>query len=377
MALSAVPGWGYQFIVRSSMTGLGMAEIVLSFAQHEKSRVAPMRDALRRVWLMWWDNDIGAGKPWAEAWARFVDMELANAKCVVAVWSTVSIESSPVHHCARVGQRRGCLLQVLLDGAEPPREFDAPSVDLATWNGRLTDPTLGEITAGVRRIVGSDGMAALREASAEARLKSHTRQVMALAGSDIAEARDFYDRGFKHSLSENFSGTIAECSKAIEIDPAFAQAYKTRAVAYYQSQLYDRAIDDSNRLIELAPGYFGGHSLRGLARVRSKDYDNAIPDFNRAIALEAEHGGTYYGLGLAYHGKEAYDAAIASYTEAIGTTLKSDGVPARYYFARASAYEERGLAEDMSRAEVDYLRALQAYPPKVEAEERLARICGA
>jgi hypothetical protein len=82
-----------------------MAEIVLSFAQHEKSRIAPMRDALRRVWLMWWDNDIGAGKPWAEAWARFVDMELARAKCVVAVWSAASVQSNPVHHCARVGQR--------------------------------------------------------------------------------------------------------------------------------------------------------------------------------------------------------------------------------------------------------------------------------
>jgi hypothetical protein len=197
-----------------------MAEIVLSFAQHEKSRIAPMRDALRRNWLMWWDNDIGAGKPWAEAWARFVDMELASAKCVVAVWSTVSIESTRVHHCARVGQQRGCLLQVLLDGAEPPREFEAPSIDLATWNGRLTDPRLGEITAGVRGIVGSDGTATLRESLAEARLRSHARQMMALAGSDKAGARDCYDRGFKHRLSENFSGAIAECSKAIEIDPA-------------------------------------------------------------------------------------------------------------------------------------------------------------
>ena len=301
-----------------------------------------MRDALRRHWLMWWDNDIGAGKPWAEAWARFVDMELASAKCVVVVWSTVSIESSSVHHCARVGQRRGCLLQVLLDGVEPPREFESPSVDLANWNGRLTDPRLGEITAGVRRIVGSDGTATQRDSLAEARLKSHARQLMALAGSDTVEARDCYDRGFMHRLGGNFGGVIAECSKAIEIDPAFSQAYKTRAVAYYQSQLYDRAIDDLSRLIALEPGYFGGYSLRGLARVRSKDYDNAISDFDRAIALEAEHGGTYYGLGLAYHGKEAYDAAIASYTKAIETTLKSDAVPARYYFYRAIAYEERG-----------------------------------
>jgi tetratricopeptide (TPR) repeat protein len=304
-------------------------------------------------------------------------MELAAARCMVVVWSELAIESRQVRYCAQEGWRRGCLLQVLIDAVSPPPEFQSvPWVDLSVWHGKITDPRLAEIAAGVRRIVGSEGIAQQRELAARARESSHAKQFMALAGSASAEARDHYDRGFTRRLKEDFAGAIADCSKAIEIDPGYAQAYKTRAIAYYQRQEYERAIDDLTKLIEIEPGYFGGLSLRGLARVRCKDYERAIPDFNRAIALETEHAGTYYGRGLANHGIKAYDAAIASYSEAIEKALEVGGVPARYYFYRAQAYEERGLVEDRACAEFDYLRALQAHPPSDGAEEALVRLCG-
>jgi tetratricopeptide (TPR) repeat protein len=198
-------------------------------------------------------------------------------------------------------------------------------------------------------------------------------EVQALAGTASVEARDHYLRG---QADWDLARVIAACSKAIEIDPGFARAYKTRAVAYYRSKLYDRAIDDLSKLIEMEPGYFGGYSLRGLTRVRLKDYDGAIADFDKAIALETEHCGTYYGRGLAYHGKAAYDAAIANYTKAIETALEGGPAPAHYYFQRARAHEARGLTEDKPCAEIDYVRALWADPSCVAAEEGLARLRG-
>lgn len=357
-----------------------MTDIFVSCEHEERDRLMyKLCVAMQpRGWSIWCDTGKGEGKPWADAWARLVDMELAAAKCVLVVWTARSVESSQVHHCARQGQNRGCLFQVVLDGVSPPPDFrDLPSVDLSLWDQTFVDSRLNGLRDGVRRIVGGNGTEHQKRAREHARQGAHAKLLLALAGSDSAEARDHQHRGFLHSLRKDLARAIADCSMAIEIDPRFAKAYETRAISYYESQLYERAIDDLSKLIEFEPGYFGGHSLRGLARVQVKDYGRAIADFDRAIALETEHCGTYYGRGLACHGAKAYDAAISSYTKAIEKASEYGVVPDRYYRGRAQAYEERGLGEDRARAEIDYVRALcWAHPTDVAAEEGLARLRG-
>jgi len=352
-----------------------MADIFLSCEHEERDSLMHLLcRALQPRWSTWCDTGIGTGKPWADAWARLVDMELAAARCVLVAWTGRSIASNEAHHRARQGQKRGCLLQVIFDGVSPPSELRSlPSVDLSAWERRtLADPRINDLRNGVRSI-GGEGIGHQKRARKDSRLQAHVKLVQALVGSASAEALDHHLRG---QVNGDLAREIAECSKAIELDPGFARAYKTRAVAYYKSKLYDRAIGDLSKLIEMEPGYFGGYSLRGLARVRLKDYDRAIADFDRAIALETEHYGTYYGRGLAYHGKDAYDDAIADYTKAIETALEGGSVPSHYYYHRARAYEERDLAEDKASAEIDYVRALWADPPNVAAEEGLARLRG-
>ena len=69
-----------------------MADIFLSIEPRDRNRVWPITTVLRRQWTAWADSEIGTGKPWAEAWARYVAMQLATAKCIVVIWSRHSIE---------------------------------------------------------------------------------------------------------------------------------------------------------------------------------------------------------------------------------------------------------------------------------------------
>ena len=62
-----------------------------------------------------------------------------------------------------------------------------------------------------------------------------------------------------------YDHAIADCSKAIEIDPHYDNAYNTRGVAYSEKGMYDRAIADFDKCISLNPSYMIAHRNRTIA----------------------------------------------------------------------------------------------------------------
>ena len=58
---------------------------------------------------------------------------------------------------------------------------------------------------------------------------------------------------------------IADCSKAIEIDPHYISAYNTRGVVYIQKGKYDLAISDFDKCISLNPSNMIAQENRKVA----------------------------------------------------------------------------------------------------------------
>jgi tetratricopeptide (TPR) repeat protein len=79
-----------------------------------------------------------------------------------------------------------------------------------------------------------------------------------------------------------------------------AIAYANRAAAYNSKKQYDRAIADCTRAIELDPKYAAGYVNRGNGYARKKQYDRAIADFSQAIKLNPELWQYYYNRGKVY-----------------------------------------------------------------------------
>ena len=60
-----------------------------------------------------------------------------------------------------------------------------------------------------------------------------------------------------------------------------AETFAFRGEAYYRTEEYDLAIADCNKAIELNPKLAPAYRTRGFARKAKEDYDGSIADFNK------------------------------------------------------------------------------------------------
>ena len=127
-----------------------MTEIFISYKTEDRKRVALLVAALREAGLdTWWDQDIPPGGRWRETITAHLD---SATLCVVA-WSRESTGPNGgfVQEEAEHAARRGTYVGVLIDAVTPPLGFATwQSIDLSKWNGRRSDPALGQFIAQVR-----------------------------------------------------------------------------------------------------------------------------------------------------------------------------------------------------------------------------------
>ncbi len=97
-----------------------MADVFVSYATPDRSRVAPIVEALEQAgWSVWWDRDISGGA----AFDRAIEQAIDEARCIVVVWSEHSIDSEWVRTEANEGLERGVLVPVIVDAIRPPLAF--------------------------------------------------------------------------------------------------------------------------------------------------------------------------------------------------------------------------------------------------------------
>ncbi|MGD8372790.1 MAG: tetratricopeptide repeat protein, partial [Syntrophobacterales bacterium] len=78
---------------------------------------------------------------------------------------------------------------------------------------------------------------------------------------------------------------IFDFTRAIEINPRYAEAYFNRAGAYVEKDQYDQAISDLTRVIELDPEDPEAYNNRAVAYYYQGEYDKAWEDVYRAQSL--------------------------------------------------------------------------------------------
>jgi tetratricopeptide (TPR) repeat protein len=85
-------------------------------------------------------------------------------------------------------------------------------------------------------------------------------------------------KGALHAIKEREDEAIIEYSKAIEIHPGFAMAYRTRGLSYIKTRRIDLAIADLTKAIEISPGLASAYFFRGVSWEMKNDMDKAIAD---------------------------------------------------------------------------------------------------
>ena len=102
---------------------------------------------------------------------------------------------------------------------------------------------------------------------------------------------------------------ISDCSKALEINPQYAQACYNRAISYQKKDQYDLAISDFTRALESNPNDSPVYSSRAAAYGAKGEYDRAISDYTKVIELNPMSAKAYGKRAFAYYLTGKYDEA--------------------------------------------------------------------
>ena len=156
-----------------------MADVFVSYARHDKARVAPLVAAIEASgWSVWWDPEICPG----QEFDRQIVAELKIASAVLVVWTPSSVESRWVRGEAREGAERGVLVPVRFERAEMPidvRTFH--TTDLDDWGGDPQSPQAQEVLRALGAIV-----ARKNAARAATTISSLARSASALGPARVA-----------------------------------------------------------------------------------------------------------------------------------------------------------------------------------------------
>ncbi|HOW17928.1 MAG TPA: tetratricopeptide repeat protein, partial [Phycisphaerae bacterium] len=173
------------------------------------------------------------------------------------------------------------------------------------------------------------------------------------------------DCGMVLDARGDYQQAIAYYSRAIELEPRFAEAYCNRAATYRRIGNYDLAIRDATRAIELNPDYAEAYNNRANAYGMLRQYDAAIRDYTKALQIRPDLAQAYSNRGLAYAAIGDIERAMRDYDRAIELRPDYPGS----YFNRAMILSDRG---DFRGAVGDLTRFIEIKPDFPEAYRRRA-----
>ena len=98
-------------------------------------------------WSVWWDTRLRAGEQWDEV----IEREINAARCVLVVWTPLSVTRYWVKVEANFGLSRGILVPVAIEGAVPPLAFSLiQAADLSGWDGDAGAPAFRRAMEDIR-----------------------------------------------------------------------------------------------------------------------------------------------------------------------------------------------------------------------------------
>jgi len=132
-----------------------MADVFISYAREDQARTKAVVEALTAEGLdIWWDKRIGVGDRFEDE----IDAAIDQAKCVLVLWSELSVGSDWVRAEASEGLAANKLIPVMLDEVRVPLSFRRlQTASLLTWPDCHAE--LSDLVERIKLTVGTSGNA--------------------------------------------------------------------------------------------------------------------------------------------------------------------------------------------------------------------------
>jgi hypothetical protein len=97
-----------------------VADIFISYKREDKAIAETLASKLSALnYSVWWDHDLIAGEDYDVA----IERKLKEAKCIIVLWTPLSVTSRNVKDEANIGLKREILIPLVFDNIEPPIGF--------------------------------------------------------------------------------------------------------------------------------------------------------------------------------------------------------------------------------------------------------------
>ena len=146
--------------------------------------------------------------------------------------------------------------------------------------------------------------------------KNYNSANVAEIKKSVAQNNKFFDallemeQGNNFYFQKNYQSAIQAYSRAINLNPNFAEAYNNRGNSFFQLQNYSQAAQDLQTAVKLNNFDARIHNNLGSAYLLQNLYDAAISEYTQAINLNQNIFTFYYNRALAYCYKNNFQAAL-------------------------------------------------------------------
>ena len=113
---------------------------------------------------------------------------------------------------------------------------------------------------------------------------------------DPKDTVSYVNRAFEYVQKGEHTQSIADYSKAIELDASRLDAYQGRAWAYLKTGKAAQGLTDAERALQMKPNDARNFDTRGHIYEALGRRDDAVADFRRALAIEPRMQGSREGL---------------------------------------------------------------------------------
>lgn len=142
----------FHVVKRKASKWSDASDIFISYKREERPVARKVADALERQgWKVWWDPRLRAGERFDDA----IERALEQTRCVIVLWSRLSVSSEYVRDEAGYALRRKKLVPVAIENVELPFRFEGiQTASLTDWDGSQESPAFRKLIEDVTAILG-------------------------------------------------------------------------------------------------------------------------------------------------------------------------------------------------------------------------------
>ncbi len=160
---------------------------------------------------------------------------------------------------------------------------------------------------------------------------------------------------------------IADCEKAIEIDPDNDKAHNNRGVLFNITKQYSLALNEFNKANRINPHNANVYFNRAITYSYLKQYDRSLLDYNMALAIESQYVGAYINRGILYRKLSRTSLAMEDFNQALSINPEFDSG----YVNRGNLYSD---IKEYNLALQDYTTAIRLNPKQATAYNQRSKI---